>query len=91
MLARRANTLPERASPPGDALSLSQHARAASLSAMPTHVPGGFPSYQAALASVAGPVPGMRPAGSSYAHHPQVYIILPMETKGYKCPVLKSG
>lgn len=78
MLARRANTisLPERASPLGDALSLSQQVRAASLSGMPSHMPGGLLSYQTALASVAGPVPGMRPAGLPYADHPQVHMIL---------------
>ena len=76
VLARRTNTmpLPGHASPPGDALHLTQRARAASLSAMPSQVPGALPSYQTALASVAGPASAMRPAGSPFTHQSQVRI-----------------
>ena len=75
MLARRTNTmpLPGHTSPLEDASSLTQKARAASLSAIPSHMPRGLPSYQTALASVAGPASAMRPAGSPLTPQPQVH------------------
>lgn len=78
MVPMRTNTLPlpDRTSSLGNGLSVSQRARAASLSAMPSNMPGG-PCPQpvhAALTNMAGPAPPRRPAAPPYTRQTQVSI-----------------
>lgn len=72
---RRSNTVPlmgQQVSALEDALNITKQARAASLSALPTHGFVGHQPYQAAFNGMAGHASAMRPAGPQYTHFTQV-------------------